>query len=119
MTTLRSRYRLGVCLVAIALAGTACANSSGGSTTPAANPPGKAADTATFALPPNTVPNWIWPFAPLANFSLTNSGTFQWLMYRPLYWFGDSTGGPAINPGLSLANPVSYTHLTLPTILRV
>ena len=107
MTT-HSRYRLGVCLVAIALAATAC-GSTGGSTSAAANPPGKAADTATFALPPNTVPNWIWPFAPLANFSLTNSGTFQWLMYRPLYWFGDSSGGPALNPGLSLANLPTYT----------
>ena len=62
MTT-HSRYRLGVCLVAIALAATAC-GSTGGSTSAAANPPGKAADTATFALPPNTVPNWIWPFHP-------------------------------------------------------
>ncbi|HVQ92315.1 MAG TPA: ABC transporter substrate-binding protein [Mycobacteriales bacterium] len=109
MTTPRSRYRLGVCLVAVALASTACASSSGGSTPTGGNPPGKTADVATWALPPNTVPNWIWPFTPIANFSVTNASTFQWLMYRPLYWFGDSSGGPSINPDLSLANLPVYS----------
>ena len=71
--------------------------------------PGKAANVASFALPPATVPNWIWPFAPLADFSVTNAGNLQALLYRPLYWFGDDKGGPLINPSLSVANPPKYS----------
>lgn len=73
-------------------------------TTTNANAPGKSANTVTFADPPNTIPNWIWPFSSLANFSLTNSSELQLPMYRTLYWFGDTNGAPAVNESLSLAN---------------
>jgi peptide/nickel transport system substrate-binding protein len=87
---------------------TAC-SSDGSGTGGGGNAPGKAANVATFALPPNTVPNWIWPFAPVAYFSVVNAGTFQQLMYRPLYWFGDKDGGPNLNPELSLAELPTYS----------
>jgi peptide/nickel transport system substrate-binding protein len=109
MIRLRPRYRLGVCLVAAALVATACGSSGTNSASGGGNAPGKSADTATMAEPPATVPNWIWPFTPIANFSVVNAGEFQQLMYRPLYWFGDDAGGPNINPGLSLANLPVYS----------
>jgi peptide/nickel transport system substrate-binding protein len=103
----RSLGRVALGLAVLALGASACAsNGSGGG---AGNPPGKAANQATFALPPNTVPNWIWPFTPIGNFSVVNASNFQYLMYRPLYWFGDKNGGPEINPELSVGNLPTYS----------
>ena len=45
--------------------------------------------TATFAEQPQTPPNYIFPFMSLAFFSVNNTEQFQYLMYRPLYWFGE------------------------------
>ena len=45
--------------------------------------------TATYALPPSNTPNYIFPFASSTYFSVVNSEDFQYLMYRPLYWFGN------------------------------
>ena len=38
----------------------------------------------------------------LAFFSVNNINQFQYLMYRPLYWFGNGST-PNLNPSLSLA----------------
>jgi peptide/nickel transport system substrate-binding protein len=66
--------------------------------------------TATWAEAPNTRPNYIFPFMNLAYFTVANIYQFQYLMYRPLYWFGDK-GQPTLNPSLSLAeNPVYSNH---------
>lgn len=108
MTVRRPAHTLALCFAAIALAASACTSS--GSSTGQGDAPGKAANIATWALPPNTVPNWIWPFTPLANFSVVNAANFQWLMYRPLYWFGDDSGGPSINPDLSLARLPTFSN---------
>jgi peptide/nickel transport system substrate-binding protein len=103
----RSLGRIALGLAVLALGAGACSsNGSGGG---AGNPPGKAANQATFALPPNTVPNWIWPFTPIGNFSVANAAYLQQLLYRPLYWFGDNAGGPAINPDLSIGNLPTYS----------
>jgi peptide/nickel transport system substrate-binding protein len=59
--------------------------------------------TATYALPPNTVPNYIFPFASSTYFSVVNAEYFQYLMYRPLYWFGNGAT-PTLNTKLSLAD---------------
>jgi peptide/nickel transport system substrate-binding protein len=64
--------------------------------------------TATWAIPAAQVPNWIFPFMSLAYFSTTNVEQFQFLMYRPLYWFGKS-GEPVVNESLSLADPPSWS----------
>ncbi|OJV24054.1 MAG: hypothetical protein BGO26_03985 [Actinobacteria bacterium 69-20] len=58
--------------------------------------------TAVFAEPPQTVPNWIFPFMSLANFSVINMSDFQYLMYRPLYYFGVGEN-PVLNTTKSLA----------------
>ena len=38
---------------------------------------------------------------------MANSQYFQYLMYRPLYWFGKGAA-PTLNPPLSLADPPGY-----------
>jgi peptide/nickel transport system substrate-binding protein len=104
---LRSRWlpaAAAVVIASVALAG--CSASSGGS----GDAPGKAKNQATMALPPGNTADWIWPFSPLANFSVINAGSFQQLMYRPLYWFGDSKGTPALDPKLSLADEPVYSN---------
>lgn len=104
---LKSRWvhlAAGLVIASVALAG--CSGTSGSSSS---SGPGASANTATFALPPATTANWIWPFAPIADFSVTNAGSFQELMYRPLYWFGDSKGSPALDESLSLAKLPVYS----------
>ena len=53
------------------------------------------------------MPNYIFPFDSSTFFSVANSQYFQYLMYRPLYWFGQGTS-PTLNSSLSLADPPSY-----------
>lgn len=81
-----------------------CSSGAGGgtgTTGASANAPGKSADTISWALPPATVPNWIWPFSPIADFSVTNSD-MQLMLYRTLYWYGDN-GKTGVDYSLSLA----------------
>jgi peptide/nickel transport system substrate-binding protein len=65
--------------------------------------------TATWAEQPQTPPNYIFPFMTLAFFSVNNSEQFQYLMYRPLYWFGNGAT-PDLNPSLSLADTPTYSN---------
>ncbi len=62
-----------------------------------------AGGTATWAELPATTPNYIFPFTSSAYFSVANISQFQFLMYRPLYWFGDGAS-PTLNQSLSLAD---------------
>jgi peptide/nickel transport system substrate-binding protein len=64
--------------------------------------------TASFAEGPNARPNYIFPLTSAAYFSATNVSQFQSLMYRPLYWFGQS-GQVALNSSLSLAGDPAYS----------
>jgi peptide/nickel transport system substrate-binding protein len=85
----------------------ACGSSSSStSTTSASN-----ANTtvATWAQAPQDPPNYIFPFMSLAFFSVSNTEQFQYLMFRPLYWFGNGST-PNFNPSLSLANTPSYSN---------
>jgi len=71
----------------------------------------KRGGTVMWALPPSTQPNWIFPFASLSFFSLDNLTQFQYLMYRPLYWFGQiTTSNPTFNEQLSLAAAPVYSN---------
>jgi peptide/nickel transport system substrate-binding protein len=63
---------------------------------------------AVFANQPNVAPNYILPFMPVQYFSVYNAQNFQYLMYRPLYWFGDQ-GKAVVNDTLSMADPPSYS----------
>lgn len=97
----------GAVLVAASLALFGCTSSTS-SGSPNANAPGKASDTISWALPPATVPNWIWPFSPISDFSVTNSEV-QLMMYRTLYWFGDN-GSTGVDYSLSLAKQPVFSN---------
>jgi peptide/nickel transport system substrate-binding protein len=68
--------------------------------------------TASYALPANETPNYIFPFTPGQYFTVVNTDNLQYLLYRPLYWFG-AKGLPYLNPKLSLAEPPSYKGQTV------
>ncbi len=59
--------------------------------------------TAVWAESPGSAPNYIFPFASSAYFGVNNTVDFSFLMYRPLYWFGQGSQ-PRLNLPLSLAS---------------
>jgi peptide/nickel transport system substrate-binding protein len=68
--------------------------------------------SVSYALPANETPNYIFPFTPGQYFTVVNTDNLQYLLYRPLYWFGDRAQ-PFLNPQRSLAEPPSYHGQTL------
>jgi peptide/nickel transport system substrate-binding protein len=96
---------------ALALAAAGCASSgSGGSSGSASNGPKVKGGTVTWAELPSDYPNYIFPFMSLSYFSVANSQTFQFMMYKPLYWFGGQGTQPTVDYGLSVANAPKYTN---------
>jgi peptide/nickel transport system substrate-binding protein len=106
-----SGLRLGALAATAALSLAACGPSSGKggnsgtATTAPAHP--RHGGIAEWADPPQATPNWIFPFMSLTYFSVSNSELFQYLLYRPLYFFGQITSaaptvnyaqGPAVAP---------------------
>ncbi len=67
--------------------------------------------TATYALAPASYANYIFPFMAgqngLSEFDTYNVDDFQFLLYRPLYWFGQGIQ-PYLNQSLSLAYLPKY-----------
>ncbi|HEY2549881.1 MAG TPA: ABC transporter substrate-binding protein [Streptosporangiaceae bacterium] len=107
------RYRRLLTAVSAAAAGVLLvAACSGGSSSQGSGKTGgtiQKGGTATFALPPGAVPNWILPFIDSAHSSIDNRNQFEYLMYRPLYFFGDN-GQPVPNNSLSIANPPVFSN---------
>jgi peptide/nickel transport system substrate-binding protein len=64
--------------------------------------------SVTWALLPDIVPMYIFPFTPLQYYGTANLHEFQALMYRPLYWYG-SDGRPEVDYDLSLAEPPEWS----------
>jgi peptide/nickel transport system substrate-binding protein len=103
------------CCAVLALALAACSSSGGGTGSPGTSGTSSNAatgakivgGTATWALQPSAVPNYIFPFDSGTYFSTVNSEEFQYLMYRPLYWFGNGAS-PTLNASLSPADPPVY-----------
>ncbi|MBO0803127.1 MAG: hypothetical protein J2P25_08645 [Nocardiopsaceae bacterium] len=93
-------------VAALALSATACGGGGSGATVPTGGTPARGG-TATYALPPSTAPNYIFPVDSSSYFSVANTEDFQHLMYRPLYWFGNGAS-PTLNRKLSLASPPRY-----------
>ncbi|WP_084216628.1 ABC transporter substrate-binding protein [Pseudonocardia spinosispora] len=77
-----------------------------GQSTPSTGQPVRGG-TATFALPANTTPNYIFPFMGTEYFSVVNVSNLQYHLYRPMYWFGDN-GQPVLNDRLSLADQPTF-----------
>jgi peptide/nickel transport system substrate-binding protein len=88
---------------ALAIAVSACATSGSSSSAPPNGAP-VTGGTAVMAEPPSTTPNYIWPFSSSPYFTDINTDDLQYLLYRPLYWFGRG-GEPTVNYTLSLADP--------------
>ena len=63
--------------------------------------------TVTWAEQPESTPDFIYPFMPARFYSVTNTGEFQSMMYRPLLWFGTAKQ-PTLNRDLSLARHPKY-----------
>jgi peptide/nickel transport system substrate-binding protein len=101
--------------VVLALVAAGC-SSSGSSNSSSANAPVKGG-TAVWAEPPASVPSYIFPYVDSANISNLNLFDLQYLMYRPLYWFGQN-GQPEPNSSLSLANPPTVSGKTLTITLK-
>ncbi|HEY9243072.1 MAG TPA: ABC transporter substrate-binding protein [Streptosporangiaceae bacterium] len=95
---------VGAAALALVAAGCGGSGSSGSSTGGTKQKGG----TATYALPPSSTPNYIWPYSSSAVFSVTNASYLQDLLYRPLYWFGKGTA-PDYNASLSLANAPQFS----------
>ena len=70
-----------------------------------------------WAEPPSSPPTYIFPYMNSANISNLNLFDFQYLMYRPLYWFGQN-GQPTVNDSLSLANQPTVSGRTLTITLK-
>jgi peptide/nickel transport system substrate-binding protein len=93
-----------LCAAALAIGAAGCATSA--STSPVSDEP-VTGGTAVLAEPPSTTPNYIWPYTGSADFSDINTDNLQYLLYRPLYWFGEN-GQPTVNYPLSLADPPTF-----------
>ena len=117
----RRKLRLGgaAVLAAIAVTAAGCGGSSGsGSGSGSSGGTVQKGGVASWAEPPGSQPNWIWPFVPITNYSVYNSQTFQWLMYRPLYMFGNNGLSTSVNYPLSLANAPTYSGKTVTINLK-
>ena len=118
-STSRSRIHcrlLAAAAAAAALAMVAAGCSSSGNSTSTGNTPVKGG-TAVWAEPPSSPPTYIFPYIDSANISNLNLFDFQYLMYRPLYWFGQN-GQPVVNPSLSLASLPKVSGRTLTITLK-
>jgi peptide/nickel transport system substrate-binding protein len=113
MNPWRRKLRLAAVAVAaaVALIAAGCSSSSSPSSTSASSGAPVKGGTATVALPPGTTYNWVFPFYAITNASVYNDQQFQWLMYRPLYMFGNNSNtSVSINYALSPANPPVYSN---------
>jgi peptide/nickel transport system substrate-binding protein len=111
------RYVALVAIVAVlAMVVAACGGSApqgsgnGGGGTTAQGTPVKNS-TVTFAEQAGDTPDYIFPLYSLAYWDEGNVNQFQYLMYRPLYWYGSAGASDqlALNPSLSLANAPVYS----------
>jgi len=108
----RRKLRLAA-MAGVAVAALVAAGCSSNSSSPPSSSSGTAVTggTATIALPPSTVYSWIFPFYAITNASVYNDEQFQFLMYRPLYMFGNNTNSSvAVNYPISPANAPVYSN---------
>src|SRR6516164_8743830 len=107
----RMRRLTGVAVVAVAaMVAAGCSSSSSPPPSSSGGTPVKGG-TALVALPAGVTYNWIFPFYAITNSSVYNGQQFQWLMYRPLYMFGNNTNtNVGINYPLSPANAPVYSN---------
>ncbi len=114
----RRRMALGACcgLAALAMTVAGCGSSL---YSPSSTPSSDGGSTVVYALAPATSITYIFPFVAGASggYSVYNLDDFQYLMYRPLYWFG-SGKSPLLNEGMSLAHLPVYHGQTVTIQLK-
>ena len=101
-------------IAALALIAAGCSSnstSSSGATTPVKG------GTAVWAEQPAQQPTYIFPYVNSQNISNTNLFNLQYLMYRPLYWFGVGDK-PTVNYAVSVANPPTISGRTVTITLK-
>ena len=111
MNLWRPKLRLAAAgLAVVALIAAGCSSSGPGSTG-ASSGAKVTGGTATIALPAGITYSWIFPFYAITNAGVYNDNQFQWLMYLPLYMFGNNTPTNVdINYPLSPADPPTYSN---------
>jgi peptide/nickel transport system substrate-binding protein len=107
------RGRLPAALAAVAACALVVAGCAGGGS-PAPESTPVTGGTAVLAESHSTPPTYIFPYMSSAVISNVNLFDFQYLMYRPLYWFGNGDQ-PTLNASLSLASPPTFngTQVTI------
>jgi len=86
---------------------TSSSNAGGGAAASTGTP--QNGGTATFAELPGSPPNYIFPFTDSSYISVSNTDLFQYMMYRPLYWFGVGAS-PVLNTTDSVANAPVFSN---------
>jgi peptide/nickel transport system substrate-binding protein len=74
--------------------------------------------TATVALQPGDQFSWIFPLLPFSASTSANLEYSEYLMWRPLYWFG-SPGHVGLNEAESLADPAVITSTGRQTMATI
>jgi peptide/nickel transport system substrate-binding protein len=102
---------IGACCAAVGLVllAAACGPASGSSSGAAPGASG-GGNAVTYAMQPGGKAVYPFPFfggLQGGNDTVYNVDDFQYLLYRPLYWFGEGVK-PYMNPQLSLAVPPKY-----------
>jgi peptide/nickel transport system substrate-binding protein len=105
----RRKLRLAAAAGAVAIALTAAACSSSSSPPTSSSGTALKGGTVTFAELPSSVPNWLFPMMTLTYFSVPNSQGMQYMLYRPLYYYGGENTSPTIAYNLSPADAPVYT----------
>ncbi len=116
---MRHRLKLGAvaATACLALLASACSSASSGGSSNGGGGQAVSGGTATYAEPPGTTPNYIFPMLTGAYYSVANIEQFQRLSYRSLYWIGNAQGQPVVDPAMSLAAPPTYSdHDSVVTI---
>jgi peptide/nickel transport system substrate-binding protein len=107
-------------IAAVAAGAAVCALVAAGCSTSSSAPTGTkpvTGGTAVMAEPASATPNYIFPYVSSTYISDLNLFDFQYLMYRPLYWFGNGVQ-PTLNTSLSLANPPTFNGTKVTITLK-
>jgi peptide/nickel transport system substrate-binding protein len=104
-----TRTQIAVVAAVVAAAMIVVGCSSNSSTTSSSAGTKVKGGTATWAFNAGEGANYIFPVLPPADFNTSNSQDFQWLMWRPLYWYGVGDT-PDIDTSLSIGNLPVYSN---------
>jgi peptide/nickel transport system substrate-binding protein len=74
--------------------------------------------TVTFALPPQSLANFIFPFVAPGYQTNQNLLNMEEMLYRPLYWYGVGNS-PTLNTSMSLAYPPVYENGDTKVIVKL